>query len=117
MGWERETLRLGADEISASVKRAGQRVEAVIPWRPGIAVGARVALDDGRYAVLGIRDPGERHEVLELVLAWVSAGPAAKPTPTASGERRGREPSPPANASRPRKATKPEIMTGASDGE
>ena len=77
MGWEQKTLRLGAEEIAASVKRAGQRVEAVIPWRPGIAVDSRVALDDGRYAVLGIRDPGERHEVLALVLAWVSAGPAA----------------------------------------
>ena len=82
MGWEQKTLRLGAEEIAASikragVKRAGQRVEAVIPWRPGIDVDSRVALDDGRYAVLGIRDPGERHEVLELVLAWVSAGLAA----------------------------------------
>lgn len=77
MGWEREALRLGGEEITASVKRAGQRVEAVIPWRPGIGADTRIALDDGRYVVIGIRDPGERHEVLELVLAWVAAGPAS----------------------------------------
>lgn len=85
MGWERELVRLAGpleETVAGSVRRAGAVVQATMPWRARIAVGTSVELADGRYIVEALRDPGGRHETLELTLA-----PAPE---SASGRRTGR---------------------------
>ena len=69
MAWLPQTVTVGGEAIDARVRRhTSGRVEATIPWRPGLAAGTAVVLADGEHRVAEARDPGGRHEILELAL-------------------------------------------------
>ena len=78
MAWVRAALAIDGETVEAHVRVSGGKVEAVIPWRAGVGPGGEIGLDDGRYAVSAARDPGGRHELLELTLE--PAGPAIGPS-------------------------------------
>ena len=69
MAWVQEAATVGGEAIDARVRRdANDRVEATVPWRPGLGPGALVGLADGEHRVVEVRDPGGRREILELAL-------------------------------------------------
>jgi len=74
MSWENEILRPGFDDIllPAFVKRGsgGLVREAIIAWRDSLIVGSQIEIDNIRYVVDAVRDPGDRHDTLELTLAF-----------------------------------------------
>jgi len=79
MAWVRTTLKVGGEEVDGFF-RAGPPLEATVPWREDIAVGAAVEVGGARYRVVSLRDPGNRHETLELDLEpqAAKAEPAAR---------------------------------------
>ena len=50
-------------------------VEVTIPWRPGVTPGDLVALGGDAVEIVGVRDPGGRHEILELLTRPVGRVP------------------------------------------
>jgi len=71
MAWERATIALGDEVVNGLIKRDHGRLDATVPWRAGLEVGGVTEIDGARYRVLTVRDPGGRHEVLELNLGPV----------------------------------------------
>jgi len=67
MAWVRTPIGIGGDVVVGFV-RCGDVLEATVPWRADIAVGTAVEFGGARYRVASLRDPGNRHETLELGL-------------------------------------------------
>ena len=78
MAWERMTIKVGEEEVDGFF-RAGPPPEATIPWIADVSVGAAIEVAGVGYSVVSIRDPGNRHEVLELGLA-APQEPPVRPT-------------------------------------
>lgn len=68
MAWHRMTVTVEGAAVEGFF-RPGSPPEATIPWRHGIAPGAAVEVAGVAYAAVSVRDPGDRHETLELTLA------------------------------------------------
>jgi len=76
MAWVRcSSIRIGGVPSDGFVKR-GDVLEATVPWRADIAVGTAVEFGGARYRVVSLRDPGHRHETLELGLEPAAPRPA-----------------------------------------
>ena len=79
MVWVRTPIGIGGVPSDGFVKR-GDIIEATVPWRADIAVGTAVEFDGARYRVVSLRDPGNRHEILNLGLdpQPAKAGPGTR---------------------------------------
>ena len=79
MAWERVTIKVGEEETDGFF-RAGPPLEVTIPWIVGVSVGAAVELRGKSYRIVSVRDPGNRHEILELGLDPPPREPLPRPT-------------------------------------
>ncbi len=67
MAWLKAAITI-RDEMFQGFVRRGETVEVTIPWRAGVAKGTIVGIDAVGHKVVSMRDPGNRHETLELDL-------------------------------------------------
>ncbi len=67
MAWLKAAIAV-RDEMVQGFVRRGDAVEVTMPWRAGVGKGTIVGVDAVGHKVVSVRDPGNRHETLELDL-------------------------------------------------
>ncbi len=67
MAWLKASITV-RDEMFQGFVRRGETVEVTMPWRAGVGKGTIIGIDAVGHKVVSMRDPGNRHETLELDL-------------------------------------------------